>query len=163
MPSASPHPISDLRTSCQFIEVGIYIGVLGVGWCGWFHKTSRRRNGKGRPKQWNLAKTKTNQLKACRGQIDKSEVELEVSSILGYLDVILCKIICSYLKNDWVMTVLNFLTSEVEVLEKSDVKIEAISSKRISRRTSILNIRFLALKMTELWQFEIKSVTYVRT
>ena len=49
-----------------------------------------------------------NQLKACRGQIDKSEVKLEI-----------------------------------------------ISSYRISRCTSMQNYSLLALKMTELWLFSI--------
>ena len=51
------------------------------------------------------------------------------------------------------------MTSEVEVSVRSEVKFEVKSSKRISRCTSIQNFRFLALKMTELWQLEIKSVT----
>ena len=52
------------------------------------------------------------------------------------------------------------MTSEVEVKVRSEVKFEVRSSKRISRCTSIQNFRFLALKMTELWLFEIKSLTY---
>ena len=52
------------------------------------------------------------------------------------------------------------MTSEVEVKVRSEVKFEVRSSKRISRCTSIQNFRFLALKMTKLWQFEIKSVMY---
>ena len=52
------------------------------------------------------------------------------------------------------------MTSEVEVKVRSEVKFEVRSSKRISRCTSIQNFRFLALEMTELWQLEIKSVTY---
>ena len=52
------------------------------------------------------------------------------------------------------------MTSEVEVKVRSEVKFEVRSSKRIPRCTSIQNFRFLALKMTELWQFEIKSVMY---
>ena len=52
------------------------------------------------------------------------------------------------------------MTSEVEVKVRSEVKFEVRSSKRTSKWTSIENFRFLALKMTELWQFEIKSVTY---
>ena len=42
----------------------------------------------------------------------------------------------------------------------SEVEVKVRSSKRISRCTSIQNFRFLALKITELWQFEIKSITY---
>ena len=52
------------------------------------------------------------------------------------------------------------MTSEVKVKVRSEVKFEVRTSKKISRCTSIQNFRFLALKMTELWQFEIKSVTY---
>ena len=52
------------------------------------------------------------------------------------------------------------MASEVEVKVRSDVKIEVRFSKRLSRYTSIQNFRFLALKMTELWQFEIKCVMY---
>ena len=50
------------------------------------------------------------------------------------------------------------MTSEVEVNVRSEVKFEVRSSKRLSRCTSIQNFRFLALKMTELWQFELKNV-----
>ena len=110
-----------------------------------------------------LLQCQGNFLKACRGQIDQSVVKIEVRFNQRLSRCIFIKQLGSQIDKWLSYGYFKYLTSEVEVRQRSEMIFKGRYIQRLSICTSMQNFMTIAQKLAELWSFKLLNVGNVQT